>query len=310
MIGTLYRYPHPHDPMRFIYVGQGPKRHKDHRSGRSSFGRRFKKLFPDDILPQPTRELIEVSDSLELNEEETIWMFRYHTWQGYPDGMNLTLPGSTDYKKLITFMPHDDKVRGGRLGGLKTSLIPGHLVKAGQKSFDLHGSPTTVESCRKGGKIQGLINAQNGHMSTIGKEWGRKAVESGQINSIRTPQSCAAGGRAGGRKAYENRSGIHGRTIEQRTEDARKGGKKAGSRTLQNKTGIHGIPQKQHLENCRKGGEVSGRKSVESGHMDRIRSLVTPEIMSENGRVVSCLRWNIRRGKSCTCGKHIKVTEA
>jgi hypothetical protein len=56
MIGTLYRYQHPHDSARFVYVGQGGNRDRQHRSGKSSFGRRFKKQFPDAVLPQPIKE--------------------------------------------------------------------------------------------------------------------------------------------------------------------------------------------------------------------------------------------------------------
>ena len=95
MIGHLYRYPHPYDATKFIYCGQGEKRHNVHRSGVSSFGRRFKKLFPGIELPQPIREVVDVQDQLELNELETIWMFRYHTWRGL-GGMNIVFPGSQE----------------------------------------------------------------------------------------------------------------------------------------------------------------------------------------------------------------------
>src|ERR1700684_4172099 len=100
MIGVLYRYPHPYDSTKFIYVGQGARRDKKHRAPFSSFGKRFKKKFPEIELPQPILEKIEVRDQIQLNEEETIWMFRYHTWVGYPDGMNITFPNTCDYKNL------------------------------------------------------------------------------------------------------------------------------------------------------------------------------------------------------------------
>jgi hypothetical protein len=102
MIGHLYRYPHPNDPARFLYVGQGRKRDRNHRSGKSSFGRRFKRDFPNVDLSQPIREEFEVGDHIELNELETIWMFRYHTWYGYDGGMNYSLPGSSDYGNFST----------------------------------------------------------------------------------------------------------------------------------------------------------------------------------------------------------------
>lgn len=98
MIGHLYVYPHPFEPGKYLYVGQGPKRDSQHRRGKSSFGRRFYKAFLGVQLPEPKRWTVEVKDGFELNEEETIAMFRYHTWRGYDGGMNVTFPGSDDYK--------------------------------------------------------------------------------------------------------------------------------------------------------------------------------------------------------------------
>src|ERR1700676_2374815 len=114
MIGHLYRYPHPYDATRFIYCGQGAKRDVVHRRGTEGFGRRFKKAFLDVELPQPIREEVEVKDYLELNELETIWMFQYHTWRGYEGGMNLTFPGSDDYKRLWLLQPIEARKANGR----------------------------------------------------------------------------------------------------------------------------------------------------------------------------------------------------
>jgi hypothetical protein len=189
MIGTLYRYPHPHDPTRFIYVGQGPNRDKRHRLGRTSFGRRFKKMFSGVELPQPIREQIEILDYLELNELETIWMFRYHTWYGYLDGMNLVLPASLDYKNM------------GRLGA-RTNTESGHMIR-------IH---------KLGGRAQGLIqgqkNVENGllaslrtpkHQSDAGRISGRNNVENGHMSRIRNlPQTKVAQREAGLRAALFN----------------------------------------------------------------------------------------------------------
>jgi hypothetical protein len=102
MKAILYRYPHPRDSTRFIYVGQQRGRDRDarHRRGYEGFGKRFKEKFPGIELPHPVREEIEIKDHLELNELETIWMFQYHTWCAYPDGMNLCFPGSLDYQSI------------------------------------------------------------------------------------------------------------------------------------------------------------------------------------------------------------------
>src|ERR1700684_3123649 len=147
MVGTLYRYSHPHDYTRFIYVGQGLNRDKYHRSGRSSFGRRFKKLFPNMDLPQPIREQVEVSSQSELNEEETIWMFKFHTWCGYPDGMNLQFPGSSDYKNM------------GALGGRA-------LVASGQWE-KIRNLPQSKEACRAASKKRGLELVESGEWKRI-----------------------------------------------------------------------------------------------------------------------------------------------
>ena len=160
MIGTLYRYPHPNDPNKFIYVGQGPNRDKDHRTAQSSFGRRFKRKFPNTELSKPIKEQIEISNYLELNEEEIIWMFRYHTWSGYPDGMNLTFPGPLDYKRMGK-LGGQAAVDSGQIRELAKSGIGGRIgvrnqsreakVAAALRSIELYGPPGTPEGSRKGG---------------------------------------------------------------------------------------------------------------------------------------------------------------
>jgi hypothetical protein len=79
------------------------------------------------------------------------------------------------------------------------------------------------------------------------------------------------------------------------------------------------------LAGGRKGGLISGRRSVENGHLARLR---TPEHQSAAGRIGGriggprgsreskvcagqmgsqkglCQRWNINRGKPCVCGNH------
>jgi hypothetical protein len=69
--------------------------------------------------------------------------------------------------------------RGGRMTGAKmrdsgqiyTIATPSSRSKAGKiggpKRFNLHGSPATPEDLAKGGRIQGAVNAENGHMRRI-----------------------------------------------------------------------------------------------------------------------------------------------
>lgn len=175
MIGHLYRYPHPYDSTRFIYVGQGAKRDWFHRSGGSSFGRRFKRDFPNTALPQPVREQVEVQNQIDLNELETIWMFQYHTWRGYPNGMNLRFPGSTDYVDL------------GLLGGL-SNKESGHWARI-SKLVDHVAN----------GKKSGTKAVISGQIISLGYEYGKKNVENGHLDKIRTRVGSIKGGKTSGK---------------------------------------------------------------------------------------------------------------
>ena len=135
--GTLYRYPHPTEAGRFLYVGQGAKRDKHHRSGESSFGRRFKRDFPNVELLQPIKEEFGIIDQAHLNVMETCWMFQYKTW--FKDGgYNLCMPGSSDYKNMGEI--------GGPIGG-RTNTESGHIQTLGHK--------------------QGQANVRSGHLVRI-----------------------------------------------------------------------------------------------------------------------------------------------
>jgi len=173
MIGHLYRYSHPNDPTRFIYVGQGAKRDGAHRRGTRGFGLRFKRYFPGVELPQPIREVVEVENPLELNELETIWMFRYHTWRGYSGGMNIQLPGADDYKNA------------GRLGGQIA-------VETGQ-----------IQAL---GRVMGCKARESGHIQALGRVWGK--VRGYDIKRIRSlPQTKIAqikSGHINGRKMADS----------------------------------------------------------------------------------------------------------
>ena len=173
MIGYLYRYPHPTEVGKFIYVGQGKNRDQAHRAGRTSFGRRFKRDFPKDLLPKPTKEIVEIESQLELNELETIWMFQYHTWCGYPGGMNLTFPNSADYSNMNALgnLP-GARAKAGKISGQK-NVESGHIIMLG----NIYGP------------IRGKQNADSGQIQFLGLTYGsingKRAAESGQLAAAR-----------------------------------------------------------------------------------------------------------------------------
>lgn len=176
MIGTLYRYPHPYDSSKFLYVGQGPKRDKQHRLGKEGFGKRFKKSFPGVELPQPIREQVEVRDYLELNELETIWMFQYHTWRGYDGGMNLTFPGSDDYKY------------SSKMGGKRTHELHPELSTKNGYLYGPLGGRIAVES----GQLDKCRTFE--HQQKAGRVGGRKSSDWRKLNPEKARQIWRQGG--------------------------------------------------------------------------------------------------------------------
>lgn len=167
----IYRYAHPHDPTRFIYVGQEQKegeRDKSHRKERTYFSQRFKRAFPNTSLPMPVRRQVNVPTLSALNEEETIDMFIFHTWRGYPGGMNITIPGDINYTNL------------GSIGGLKRGP---QAKESGQ----------LAATCSLGGQIGGQAQVKKKlgmfapeHIGKGGRTGagGRKTAELGLMSSL------------------------------------------------------------------------------------------------------------------------------
>ena len=188
---SLYCYPHPATSDRWVYVGQTrhlKERDLRHRTGKSNFGRRFKLRFPGVALPEPqTIGILQTQD--DANFSETVVMFKRHTWHGY-GGMNITLPGSTDYERLgkiaISRMPREAIVRGGITSGrnnVKTGLLASIASKggsaAGRKASKIPGRMATLghiggsrgnrEGKSKGGHKASLTNAKKeGYFISLG----------------------------------------------------------------------------------------------------------------------------------------------
>ncbi len=241
---AFYRYPHPMVPKKWVYTGQTvdpARRDITHRLGRDGFGRRFKRLFPGIKLPEMEVGWHEpVTDRLKAKLIETEGMFRFHTWRGYPGGMNLTLPGLVDYESL------------GKLGG----SISGHIT----------------------GLAQGKKNVETGHIVRLGRSQGRKNVDTGLLARV-APLGGHIGGHISGRMNVERGHLASLRTPEHQREAAHQ----AGLKTVALGIGIHapGV--------AAKGGKTTGPTN---GHK-----------LGKSG-IGNCLRWNVRRGKPCTCGHH------
>ena len=207
MQGHLYRYPHPLDASKFIYCGQGAKRDTDHRSGKSSFGRRFAKTFPSIALPQPIRETVEVVDQAHLNALETAWMVVYNTWHKHStEAMNL-LFCSTGYKRLIDFVSPETRrrnglkvgraaVESGQLMSMRSQLTKEQKQKASSaaarkcKERQIGIFALTKELQSEFGRRAGQKNVESGWAATLGKQ----NVESGQIAAL---GRTGVGGRTG-----------------------------------------------------------------------------------------------------------------
>lgn len=227
-------------------------------------------------MPPPIHETIEVISQLELNEIETIWMFRYHTWRGYPGGMNLEFPGAQNYKI------------GGLVGGHIGGRITGRKMVDSGELDRIRQLAQTKEAQRLNGKR----NVENGHLSRIinqeirrrgGRTSGNNNVISGHLAKIRTPEHQKAAGRIAGRKAVESgqiqklaRDQIHAQKLN-RTGIYAPGVCSAGGRkAVENKLGIHATGFDLSKAG-RKGGSIGGRLGA--------------PIMNHN-------RWHLARGIS------------
>lgn len=196
----IYRYSNPSVLGNWIYTGQTKnlsRRDKRHRAGVVGFGARFKKQFPDSVLPVPDFYEVEVSDHLDANWEETVAIFSNHTWHGQ-GGMNLTIPGSGGY------------LEASRMGGLVTASRQ-HMTKQFESVLM---SPKMVKVWRTNGLRLGKLSVEtklgifkDGFDKTKGpRAAGRIAVESGQItdSSMHTYEITSKGGRVAGKKNAES----------------------------------------------------------------------------------------------------------
>ena len=138
----------------------------------------------------------------------------------------------------------------------------------------------SLDTCSKAGKIAVAKNKKNkvgifGRSKEKMSEDGRKAgkASKGYIKGAQivkelglgicglTPEQRrengkkygAKAGKIGGKVAYEMKLGLHGRTKEQKVEDAKKGGLIGGNISKELGLGIHAQTSQERAENARKG---------------------------------------------------------
>ncbi len=113
------------------------------------------------------------------------------------------------------------------------------------------GGSLSIDSCRKGGKISGLIKG----CSMGGKIGGPKTYELGiGVHSLTHEEICE-NAKKGGIKTREENLGIFAMTPEERSEAGRKGGKISGEQHKENGTGIFSMTLEEWSEAGRKGGK-------------------------------------------------------
>ena len=199
-----------------------------------------------------TSERLKLPTTWKLNFEETIAIFRNHTWYAQ-GGTNLSIPSSHDYKQAASLAGRAT-VQSGALD--KTRALP--QTKAAQRMYGrivglkYGGLSLTREHQSAAGRRGGLKAVESGQIQELGRIQGRKNVESGRWDLIRrrgvaaslaalTPEQrkmngsksgrknaesghCARIAKLGGLEAVKRGTGIHSFTSEQRAALGRKVG--------------------------------------------------------------------------------------
>lgn len=233
-------------------------------------------MFPDRELPQPIREGFTVQDQFELNELETVWMFRFHTWRGYEGGMNMTLPGSTDYRNIAAI--------GGQIAAESGQI---------QKLASTYGTENAANARKY---LTSEILKANGRL--VAKRYssvnGIQSVESGCLAKARSKLTTEEMS-ANGRKTKERQLGIFAPEFD-KSKGGRIGGRKA--------TESGQLAKAREHCNYKKMGQVGGRSAVDTGQLAKARERCNYKKM---GQTVNHNRWHLNRGiskpETCTLCK-------
>ncbi len=179
----------------------------------------------------------------------------------------------------------------------RTYMADGGLNKVSPLIQALGHPMLEIEMGKIGGRTSGRKAVETGRLAKMRElpqtkvaqqKVGRQHIESGHLARIRElPQAKDARRRFAqnlGRKAVESGQLARVRELPQTKAAQRDAGRKNGHNNIG--TGL--LVRLQTSGKCTEGGRRGGRRNAENGN------LVT----------ALCKRWNINRGKACTCGKH------
>lgn len=163
----IYRYPHPVEIERWVYVGQTvdiKSRDQKHRYGRTAFGRSFRTTFPEMTLPMPVICRVRgTAEEINKAEEQAIEQYQTSAAAG---GFNKTKPGSLDYR-LISLLGNK-------------AVKPESRVRGGKEAQRLYGCLFTSEQRSRGG----LKNAASGHLARVRSFQG--SSKGGKVGAVKT----------------------------------------------------------------------------------------------------------------------------
>jgi hypothetical protein len=128
---------------------------------------------------------------------------------------------------------------------------------------------------------EAALEAQSLGAKKGGKIGGNKTKENKTGIFGLSPEEKNEARKKAGNKTKENKTGIFGLSLEEMSKNGKIGGKKGGNKTKENKTGIFSLSPEEKSENSKKGGKIGGNKTKEN--KTGIFGL-SPEEKSENSK--------------------------
>lgn len=180
----------------------------------------------------------------------------------------------------------------------QSSHLYAAIRKYGREHFHiypLYEGTTNEEICAHERLLIKALDSQNpeiGYNLANGGDGGFIGPHSEDIK-----RRCREFGRISGRKAVESGQIFRISNLPQAKKAQRNNGRVQGRKNVESGQLAKVSTTESRIKGGHIAGRISGHKAVESGHWARVAS---------SG---ACQRWNINRGKPCTCGKHSSSTK-